>query len=253
MSVLRISADIHSGVRWTEAVKNFLKSSEDEPKSILLGKGTYSILNMNYLIFSSAISIVGDPGVKKEDIVIVGGIKFMKGIKGICHLKNLTLRKAKYSGVLGQSSFTMDDVIVEQCKFSGVEVWGETTSVQCTNVEVRHCGWSGVLADDGGSITLTGDKTTVHHNSTMEADDEYGLKVNNPSATIQLVSPLTKERVSVNNGGGGNWGANGGAAMNQIISANCGVEECKPLDHAANRHRVVKTQLLVPEDCKTLK
>ena len=48
--------------------------------------------------------------------------------------------------------------------------------------------------------------------------DEYGLKVfGSSSSTIQLVSPLTKEIASTDNGGGGNWGAElGGAGINQI-------------------------------------
>ena len=42
------------------------------------------------------------------------------------------------------------------------------------------------------------------------------MKVYGASSTIQLVSPLTKEQVSLDNGGGGNWGANNGADLNQI-------------------------------------
>ena len=41
------------------------------------------------------------------------------------------------------------------------------------------------------------------------------MTVFNPSSTIQLVSPLTKEQVAIDNGGGGNWGARG-ADINQI-------------------------------------
>ena len=45
----------------------------------------------------------------------------------------------------------------------------------------------------------------------------YGLQVyGSSSSTIQLVSPLTKEQVSIDNGGGGNWGAGGGGDINQI-------------------------------------
>ena len=40
------------------------------------------------------------------------------------------------------------------------------------------------------------------------SSDDYGLQVScSSSSTIQLVSPLTKEQVSLDNGGGGNWGA----------------------------------------------
>jgi hypothetical protein len=73
-----------------------------------------------------------------------------------------------------------------------------------------------VLADNGASITLIGAKTTVHHNCTKGDSDNYGLKVFGSFSTIQLVSPLTKEQVSLDNGGGGNWGAAFGANINQI-------------------------------------
>jgi hypothetical protein len=71
------------------------------------------------------------------------------------------------------------------------------------------------VENSGASITLIGAKTTVHHNCTREYSGNYGLNVSLFSI-IQLVSPLTKEQVSLDNGGGGNWGANGGADINQI-------------------------------------
>jgi hypothetical protein len=111
----------------------------------------------------------------------------------------------------------MEDVLVEQCGNDGV--WANGTGVvgRCTNVEVRQCGGSGVAASKGSSITLIGGKTTVHHNCTNNDSDEYGLGVyNSSSSTIQLVYPLTKEQVSVNNGGGGNWGAEEGGDLDQI-------------------------------------
>jgi hypothetical protein len=72
----------------------------------------------------------------------------------------------------------------------------------------------------GGSITLIGAKTTVHHNCTREDSYDYGLTVDDYSSTIQLVSPLTKEQVSLGNGGGGNWGAVFGGDINQIKTIN---------------------------------
>jgi len=60
-------------------------------------------------------------------------------------------------------------------------------------------------------------KTTVHHNCTNGKSTDYGLAVyRSSSSTIQLVSPLTKEQVSLDNGGGGNWGAESGGDINQI-------------------------------------
>ena len=155
----------------------------------------------------------------------MGGIKFAEGIQGNCHLQHLTLRQANVGGVVGQSSFTMEDVLVEQCGF-GVYVTG-TVVVRCTNVEVRRCEENGVGASMGASITLIGAKTTVHHNCTKGYSGDYGLKVKGSSSTstIQLVSPLTKWQVSLDNGGGGNWGAKSGADINEI-------KTISPMEHA---------------------
>jgi len=165
--------------------------------------------------------------------VIVGGIHFEQGIQG-CHLQHLTLRKAEECGVQGYSSFTMEDVLVEQCDIHGVCVY-DTVVAGCSNVEVRQCGGNGVCADMGASITLIGDKTTVHHNCTDGDSDTYGLKVYGSSSTIQLVSPLTKEIVSVDNGGGGNWGTNY-ADTNQIKTILQAEFEAKTNSHSDILH-----------------
>jgi hypothetical protein len=191
--------------------------------TIVLGKGEHivEVLKMiwqddNTLKISYAMNIVGRPDVPKEKIVVVGGVYFKEGIQGNCHLEHLTLRQSKRHGVRGESSFTMEDVVVEQCADVGVYAFGTGVVGRCTNMEVRQCGQSGVVARNGASITLIGAKTTVHHNSTSEyASDHYGLKVSGSSSTIQLVSPLTKEQVSTDNDGGGNWGAHNGE-LNQI-------------------------------------
>ena len=180
---------------------------------IVVGQGEHQI--GEYLKISSATNIVGDPRVAKEKIVVVGGVLFIKGIHGNCHLQHLTLR-SKGSGVFGRSSFTMADVVVEQCGHYGVSAVGTGVVGRCTNLEVRQCGGSGVRARTGASITLIGAKTTVHHNCTKRDTHEYGLQVFGSPSTIQLVSPLTKEQVALENGGGGNWGAEDGGDINQI-------------------------------------
>ena len=193
--------------------KNF---TADRTITIVVGKGEHQI-DGDYLMIASAMNIVGDPDVLKSEIVVVGGVKFKRWIPGNCHLQHLTLRQAQECGVEGESSFTMDDVLVEQCYGSGVLAYGTGVVGRCTNVEVRQCGGSGVVATVGASITLIGAKTTVHHTCTDGDSDEYGLIVaHSSSSTIQLVSPLTKEHVSIDNGGGGNWGAAFGGDINQI-------------------------------------
>jgi hypothetical protein len=203
--------------------------NEKRFSKIVLGKGKHQI-DLDFLEISSAMNIVGDPSVTKSEIVVVGGIKFVKGIQGNCHLQHLTLRQAEECGVDGRSSFTMDDVLVEQCEGCGVRAYGTGVVGRLTNVEIRQCGEDGVVANrsaitlndvevhhcglDGvrairGAITLTG-KTKVHHNCTEHG---YGLHVCTDDATIQLVSPLTKEQVSYDNHENYNWGANGGSGL----------------------------------------
>tara|TARA_B110000858_G_scaffold39512_1_gene44867 strand:- start:293 stop:1408 length:1116 start_codon:yes stop_codon:yes gene_type:complete len=186
------------------------------PRKIIVGEGEHQI-DGDYLWIHTAVSIVGDPKEKRDNIDVIGGIRFVEGIQENCHLQHLSLRQAKRSAVVGKCSFTMDDVLVEQCGEHGVTASGTGVVGRCTNVEVRQCGMSGVYAH-AASITLIGAKTTVHHNCTKGQRGEYGLQVSWSSATIQLVSPLTKEQVSIDNGGGGNWGARLGADINQITT-----------------------------------
>jgi hypothetical protein len=207
-----------------EAVDRMHKN--DQLTTIVVGKGEHQI-DSTYLEIWSAMNIVGDPGVPKEEIVVVGGIMFEPEIEGNCHLQHLTLRQANVNGVCGESSFTMEDVLVEQFGFNGVAAFGTGVVGRCTNLEVRQCEMSGVLAGDGASITLIGAKTTVHHNCTTGDSFHYGLAVWGPSSTIQLVSPLTKEQVSLDNGGGGNWGAASGAVINQIKTIDASSPQAK--------------------------
>jgi len=80
-------------------------------------------------------------------------------------------------GFSSLSSFTMEDVIVEQCgnhvMYHGV--WAFGTGVigrcpmwKCAYVERVACVQLVV------HTPLIGTKTTVHHNSTMESSDDYG-------------------------------------------------------------------------------
>ena len=63
-----------------------------------------------------------------------------------------------------------------------------------------------------GSVTLIGAKTTVRHNCTDEDRATCGwLGVYSfVSSTIHLVSLLTDDIVSMDDGGGGDWGAEDG-------------------------------------------
>jgi hypothetical protein len=166
--------------------------NEDETKTtIVLGRGEHWI--NEYLNICSAVTIVGDPRVVREKIVIMGGIRFNKRI-GTCHLQHLTLRRANGTAVRGYSSFTMEDVLVDQCGGDGVLAYG--IDARCTNVEVRQCGRSGVAAWHGACVTLV--NTRVHDNCKRRRNfpyQDYELKASNGSR-ILLVYPLTRDNFS---------------------------------------------------------
>ena len=182
--------------------------------TIVMGKGEHPIQG-RFLKLVSTINIVGDPNVPKEEVVVVGGIDIhlKKEIQGNVHLEHMVIRQvpggqAKGNGVFAgeHSSFTIKDVIVENCPARGVVAIGQGAVGLCTNVEVRQCGMSGVLVHYGAKIVLAGAETKIHQNALLGYPMHYGLSVLGSSATIHLVVPLTKERVSMCNSGGGNWG-----------------------------------------------
>ena len=61
---------------------------------------------------------------------------------------------------------------------------------------------------NGGCMVIDGSATTIHHNGTGGNIRYYGLKAVDSSSSIHLKS-LTKESISTNNGGGGNYGGDG--------------------------------------------
>ena len=244
------TATATDSVRVPEDCKTLKEASDrvnrdDCLATIVLGQGEHHI-DGRYMFVSSAMSIVGDPAVAKEEIVVVGGgIYFKKGIPGNYHLQHLTLRQSKGAGVVGESSFTMEDVLVEQCVEDGVVANGRRVVGSCTNVEVRLCGGSGVVAKCAASITLIGAKTKVHHNCTNGKRWCYGLQVCyssfSSSSTIHLVAPLTKEQASTDNGGGGNWGYEAAYGGTPVARPWDGSSKSPPSICLAKRHTAFAT------------
>ena len=78
--------------------------------------------------------------------------------------------------------------------------------ITCDNLQVVGCNNSGVGASDNATITLSGQGTSIQGNGMTGESDDYGLKAYSCISYIHLVLPLTKEQISTNNGGGGNWG-----------------------------------------------
>jgi hypothetical protein len=68
-------------------------------------------------------------------------------------------------------------------------------------------------------IELEGDQTKVDGNNTSGNSNYYGLKTYDTSSKIHLLFPLTKESVSTNNHGAGNYD-DGPGAIETVASFN---------------------------------
>jgi hypothetical protein len=128
-----------------------------------------------------------------EDLSIQGG---MTGLHAHCistkpPLNRLTVRRCN----------------VEKCECNGVNVIH--AHISCEDVQVVGCGHSGVIAQDGGTVKFSGENTRIEGNVTSGHNNRFGLRTCDSSSKIQIVTPLTKDSISINNGGSGNWGGNG--------------------------------------------
>ena len=92
---------------------------------------------------------------------------------------------------------------------------GSDVVLNCLNIMVSKSIYSGVIAQYGGTIILSGTGTLITDNCLNGRSYHYGLTVFGSSSKIQIVKPLTKEAISKGNKGGGNWGTYN-ASLDQI-------------------------------------
>ena len=193
-----------------------IKAKENGLKEIFLEDGEHTIeiykdehgRDRNYVVVDFPITIIGE---SKDGCIIIGGLR-MKGKKeDDVNVKNLTISQSKDYGVYGNGmSFHLFHLNIEKSGVDGVIVISTKRNTM-SNCQVSHSKYCGVFAYDG-LITMNGSGTSVHNNVTSGRSDTYGLETQTflhtitSSSSIHLVSPLTKESVSINNGGGGNYG-----------------------------------------------
>ena len=131
-----------------------------------------------------------------------------KKSEGIVEIEDLTIKGAKVYGLCAYKGMKviMRGCTVEECGGRGVSA--RRADITCDDLQVIGCGESGVWANDNATITLSGQGTSIQGNGTKGNRYSYGLNAHF-SATILFVHPLTKEQISTDNRGGGNWGGNG--------------------------------------------
>jgi len=190
------------------------KKKDNVPSLLLIADGVHTIEiykdergNVcNTLEIDFPITIIGE---SKDGCRIIGGLR-MKGKKeDDVNVKHLTISQSKENGVYGYEgmSFHLFHVNIEKSERQGVWVEGTNRNTM-SNCQVSHSKSRGVDVY-GGLITINGSGTSIHNNVTDGYSGDDGLHPSSPFSSIHLVSPLTKESVSINNGGGGNYGGDG--------------------------------------------
>jgi hypothetical protein len=189
------------------SLSNALKiAKENGIKEIKLLNGVHDEKG-EYVVIDFPLTIVGE---SKDGCTIIGGLKMEGKKEDDVTVKHLTISQSKEYGVYGVRgmSFHLFNLNIEKSEGSGVNVI-ETKRNTMSNCQVSHSRWSGVQVN--GLITMNGSGTSIHNNVTGGTSYNYGLCTPswNSSSSIHLVSPLTKESVSINNGGGRNCGGSG--------------------------------------------
>ena len=209
-------ATLQSLVDRLEELRDDAESSGKVPSVLFIDEGEYNGGEGRYIEVKKPLSMYG-AGCGKTTLVGVG--LEIKGNKsdGIVEIENLKIKGSR-TGLYADEGMNviMRGISVERCKYHGVFAAG--ADISCDDLQVVGCGNSGVYADDYATITLSGQGTSIQGNGTywlnVFSDHSfrsihYGLNAYFSSSHIRLVHPLTKEQISTNNGGDGNWGGSG--------------------------------------------
>ena len=193
-----------------------LKKGYDEAvqkgyKNIHLMEGTHIVTSYKdeggddqpYVLFEVPMTVSGDG--REKTIVEGGGFKIKGEEEQRITFIDLTIQNTKYSGLVCDWGMSFDCIRAEidQCGSYGVIACH--TKGRLTNCQVTHCKNSGIRSGWDSTIEIEGEETKIHNNCTNGKSGEYGLNAVSSSSIIHLLSPLTKEDVSTNNNGGGNY------------------------------------------------
>ena len=161
--------------------------------------------NGDTVVIDSALKVVGQ---NRDDVKIRAGLVIKGKEEEDVSLSDLTVTRADGQGIYGfnGASMHLKNVSVEKCGKVGVYVSGTKRNTM-TDCNVNNNKSSGVYVSCGGCITIDGSTTTIHHNVTGGNGYLNGLQACSDSS-IHLKS-LTKESISTNNGGSGNYGGEG--------------------------------------------
>ena len=199
-------ATLQSLVDRLEELRGNEESSGNVPSVLFIEEGKYTCSgNLN---LEKPIKICGQ-GIGET---ILDG--FGLNITGSKSNGSVVIQDLSIQGGTGHGLFANDgmDLIVRQCKvekFQYQGVYASNAHISCEDVQVIGCVYSGVIAYNSGTVKLSGENTRIEGNVTSGDSGSYGLWARYSSSKIQIVTPLTKDTISINTGGGGNCGGNG--------------------------------------------
>jgi hypothetical protein len=185
------------------------------PTIFFINQGVHTCVNEdeedddNDLIVSYPIQIIG---AGRDKTFIQGGGFDIRGTKEVGKtvvLKDMTISETSGHGVYGNNglSWLCDSLTITQCGGDGV--YAQNTKGRLINCVITQCRLNGIFCFNNALIELEGDQTKVDGNGTDGDSYDYGMETLYTSSIIHLLFPLTKESVSTNNGGGGNYNSNG--------------------------------------------
>jgi hypothetical protein len=183
-----------------------LRGDGNVPSVIFIEEGNYSGEG-EYIRMKKPLSMYG---AGRGLTTLVGVGLEIKGNKsdGIVEIQDLTIKGGEGAGLWAWKGMNviMRGCTIEEC---GGGVCAYEADITCDDLQVIGCGGSGVRAYDNATITLSGHGTSIQGNVTKGDSDDYGLRAYHSSSIIHLIHPLTKEQISTDNDGGGNWGGRG--------------------------------------------
>ena len=178
------------------------------PKIVFVMKGTFHIYANNPRVNINYPMIMIGAGQNKTNLsgycLRIGGTK-EKG-KNV-RMQDITMVRSSGDGLYGYNGlfFLCTRMTFTQCGGDGVRAYN--TKGRLINCVITQCRNSGIFSSTNALIELEGDQTKVDGNNA--SGDGYGLETYSTSSIIHLLFPLTKESVSTNNGGDGNYGGGG--------------------------------------------
>jgi len=205
--------------------KGYDEAVEEGKVHLYLMSGTHKI-QANYVCIEIPRMKIMGAG-RNKTFIRGGGFKISgkkkQGWENRVELSDMTVGLRPYlfqqrqgsNGMFGDKglSFLCKEMTLTYCAYSGVRA--ETTTGRLVNCVVTKCAMSGICCGENALVEVEGSLTKVDGNVTSGGEYHSGLKTlktdnkKNSMSKIHLLSPLTKELVSTNNKGKGNWGGDG--------------------------------------------